>query len=428
MTSQHGLRKFFDQIKPFSKLFISPRYARVTSKVVEPELRLKDYLNDDYMDKVKKSLLARGDRRNGLNEIDFKQLKVNVSELVSRKEQVRSLWKDEDKSELVEQHKERICDLEQLVVPVLLRLPNLFNEDEVPTVGYDDQILKQTNTRYYDFKLLDAKRISYINELRKSSILGPHCEYLLGKGAQMSLALQKYFRKTIQQTFPEQTGRGFTYRHLHEVDGMDFLKSALIEAGNDYDALNFENDNLQLDLDERRDAQQLHLVGSCSNESMLSLLIKRQTVPKYLPARFLQFGSSYEQNLRQVNTVLLFSLVEKDFEISNNELKRIEQLIWNLYEPFNLPIRLRRLNVKRLQFTEYNRVELDVYFPHSREWRPIAHYSHYSDYLPYRVHCTEHHCLGGKLTNLNLLLDAILENHQTETGKLEIPDCIANHM
>lgn len=427
MASQHGLKKFASQVKPFSKLFISGKYASV-AKVAEPELRLKDHLNDEYLDKVKRSLMLRGVNRNGLGEVDFKQLKKNVRELLDRKEKSRILRKEGAARELIEVEWERIFALEKEVIPIVLRLPNLFDENEVPTEGYEDEVVKMTKTRQYDFKLLDARRISYINGLRKSSILGPHCEYLLGKGAQITLAAQKYFRHVIQQQFPEKIAKKMKHRHLHESDGLDLVKSGSLEAFNDYENLNYETDSLQLDLKEREDQQQLHLIGSCSPVGLLSLLSNREIDKKCLPARMIKFGSSYEQNLRQVNTIFLFSIVENDFTISNNEFKTIQRLIWHLYEPFNLPMRLKKVNLKRLLYNEYKRVELDIYFPYAREWRTIAHFSHYSNHLPERVQCTENHCMSGNLTDLGLLLDAILENYQTQTGKIEIPECIEKYM
>ena len=433
MTSQQSVRALVQTIKPFSKLFISPRFARVTYKVVEPDLKLNELLDDQYLEQVKRSLSLRTEGgkqpRNELAEVDFERFKSDLRELVNRKEQLREQLKEQDgeKSELVYEEKNRILDLEQQLVPIILRLPNVFNESEVPIDGFDDRVLKQTKTKFYDFKLLDGKRISYINDLRKSSILGPHCEYLLGKGALMSLALQKYFRRSIEQAFPEPTAT-VAHRHLHEVDGLDLIKSALIEAANDYDQLDYRNDPAILEQKEPDDKQHLHLVGSCSRESLLSLLIKKRLDKEYLPARFVQFGCRYEQNLRQVNTICLFTMVQNDFAVSDEELKRVESLLCELYEPLGVPIRLRRVNLKRLHFNEYNRVELDAYLPYSREWKRIAYFSHYGDHLARRMHSAEHHCLAGHLTDYSLLLDAILENHQTETGRLVVPDCIQTLM
>lgn len=429
MTSQHCVRALAQTVKPFSKLFISPSYAKVTYKIVEPELKLNEHLNDEYLEKIKQSLILRNytSERNGLNDqINFNKFKDQLKELLNRKERLLK-YVEGDKRELANEERKLIYNLEEQVIPIVLRLPNLFDETEVPTEGYDDRILKQSKIKMHNFKLLDCKRISYINGLRKSSILGPHCEYLIGKGALIHLALQKYFKKSIENAFPESNTKK-VYRNLHEVDGLDLIKSALIEAANDYDQLNYKTDTRRLDLQDSDEQQQLHLVGSCSKESLLSLLIKRRIDEKYLPARFVQYGSTYEQNLKQVNTICMFNIVKNDFNVSNDEFKKIETLIWDLYKELNLPIRLRRLNVKKLHFNEYNRVELDVYFPYSRDWKTIGHFAHYSDYLTTRVHSTDHHCLGGYLTDFSLLLDAILENNQTETGQLIVPECIENLM
>ena len=428
MASQQAVRALGQTIKPFSKLFISPRYARMTYKVVEPDLKLNEHLDEEYLERVKKSLSLRTDggrlSRNELPEIDFERFKSDLRELVNRKEQLSAKEKEaKGDNELVLEEKNRILDLEQQLVPIILRLPNVFNESEVPVDGFDDLVLKQTKIKRHDFKLLDGRRISYINDLRKSSILGPHCEYLLGKGALISLALQRYFRRSIEQAFPEPKAK-IPHRYLHEVDGLDLIKSALVEAANDYDQLDYRNDPTIVEQKEHEDKQHLHLVGSCSREGLLSLLIKKKLAEQYLPARFVQYGNRYEQSLRQVNTICLFSVVQNDFAASDAEMKRMESLMYDLYEPFGVPIRLRRVNLKRLHFNEYNRVELDVYLPYSREWKQIAYFSHYGDYLTRRVHSLEHHCLAGHLTDYSLLLDALLENHQTETGQLVMPDCI----
>lgn len=404
----------------------------MTYKVVEPDLKLNEHLDEEYLERVKKSLSLRTDggrlSRNELPEIDFERFKSDLRELVNRKEQLSAKEKEaKGDDELVLEEKNRILDLEQQLVPIILRLPNVFNESEVPVDGFDDLVLKQTKIKRHDFKLLDGRRISYINDLRKSSILGPHCEYLLGKGALISLALQRYFRRSIEQAFPEPKAK-IPHRYLHEVDGLDLIKSALVEAANDYDQLDYRNDPTIVEQKEHEDKQHLHLVGSCSREGLLSLLIKKKLAEQYLPARFVQYGNRYEQSLRQVNTICLFSVVQNDFAASDAEMKRMESLMYDLYEPFGVPIRLRRVNLKRLHFNEYNRVELDVYLPYSREWKQIAYFSHYGDYLTRRVHSLEHHCLAGHLTDYSLLLDALLENHQTETGQLVVPDCIQTLM
>lgn len=428
MTSQQRLRTLVQTVKPLSKLFIHPRYARVTYKVVEPDLKLNEHLDDEYLGKVKRSLSLRTDdgkwQRNGLTKIDFEQYKSNVRELLNRKEQLRKIVKEDDANpERLYEEKNRIQDLEEQVIPIALRLPNLFNENEVPVDGLDDLVLHQSNTKFYDFKLLDGKRISYIHELRKSSILGPHCEYLLGKGALISRALEKHFRRSIETAFPEPQA-SIVHRHLHEVDGLDLIKSALVEAANDYDQLDYVNDALIVQQREHEDQQHLHLVGSCAREGLLSLLVKRRLTSQYLPARFVQFGCAYEQSLRQVNTVCLFTIVQNDFTVSDAELKRVESLLCEMYAPLGVPIRLRRLHLKRLAFNEYNRVELDVYMPYSREWKRIGYFAHYGDHLTRRMNSNQHHCLAGHLTDYNLLLDAILENHQTGTGELVVPECL----
>ena len=434
MTTHQKLRALVQTVKPFSKLFISPRYAQTVYKVVEPDLRLSDYLNDDYLERVKRSLSLRTDEdkpsRNGLAKINFEQFKRDLRELLSQKEQLKAKLKESkeskesaDVSEQLREDKSRIQDLEEQVIPIALRLPNLFNEEEVPVDGFDDRVLKQTEIKRFDFKLLDGRRIAYIQELRKSSILGPHCEYLLGKGALIHLALQKHFRQSIETAFPEPAAR-IVHRHLHEVDGLDLVKSALVEAANDYEELDYRTDARIVEQKEHEDQQHLHLVGSCSKESLLSLLIKKKLNAKFLPARFVQFGCTYDQSLRQKNTICLFTIVPNDFSVSDGELKRMERLLCDMYEQLGLPIRLRRVNLKRLHFNEYNRVELDVYLPYSREWRLIAHFSHYGDHLTRRMHSANHHCLAGNLTDYSLLLDAILENHQTETGRLVVPDCL----
>lgn len=163
-------------------------------------------------------------------------------------------------------------------------------------------------------------------------------------------------------------------------------------------------------------------------KGLLGLLIKKRIDKEYLPARYIQFGPKYDQTFKQKNTICMFTIVENDFKVSNNELKLMEELIWSLYAKLNLPIRLRRLCLSNLNLNEYNSIELDIYLPYSKEWKKIANFTHYSDYLTTRVHDTSHHCLSGYLTDFSLLLDAILENYQTETDELIIPDCIKEYM
>lgn len=206
------LTRSIEDLKPFSNLFISEKYKSVCYKVVEPDLKLESYLDDEYLDRLKKVINQRD--IDELKNINWLKIKDDVKELIERRSRLKENLKHEN-FEAIEKENVDLFKLEDRLIPTLLRLPNMFDEDEVPL--NDDKILKETRTKFHKFKLLDCKRISYLNNIRKSSIIGPHCEYLLGKGALINLALQKYFRNSIKASFPEPEPRkDLVHRHLHE--------------------------------------------------------------------------------------------------------------------------------------------------------------------------------------------------------------------
>lgn len=200
-----------DQLETFSKLYVSEKYKSVTYKVVEPKLKLESLLDDEYLNKLKKVIKLR--KIDELNDINFEELKIDAKKLIEIKDIIKELLRKED-WDLIHKENVKLFELEEKIVPTILKLPNLFDEEQVP-LDSEDKILKQIKPKSFNFKLLDCKRISYLNNIRKSSIIGPHCEYLLGKGSLIYLALNKYFKNSIKDALPEpNTNR--IYRHLHE--------------------------------------------------------------------------------------------------------------------------------------------------------------------------------------------------------------------
>ena len=274
------------------------------------------------------------------------------------------------------------------------------------------------------FKLLDAKRISYIHEIRKSSVIGPSCDFLIGDGARMAMAIRAYFKKSIRNFLSRQKGE------VHEMSGLDFVKSAIVEACNDARERSFEQDRLRLNRGVKtlHNSQQMHLAGHSSLEAVCAMLNKRHVNRDSLPLRFLQDGASYDQSMRQSNSIHLSSVTLNDQSEANAEYDLLVSELWNCYSQLQLPVMLCKSSSRLMQANQYASHEVLVYFPCVKEWTKVAELNHYSDYLPRRLGLEDLQMIGGSLVDVNLLVDAILENTQDERAQYHIPVCVKKFM
>ncbi|RWS16917.1 serine-tRNA ligase-like protein [Dinothrombium tinctorium] len=300
--------------------------------------------------------------------------------------------------------------IEDKIMPLILRLPNAISVD-VPVDG--SRVVRCVSPKTENrFKLLDYRKLAYINQTMFSSIIGPNSNYLHDEGAEIHQALINHFAKLLRK------------ERFLDFSGLDFVKTAIVEACNDISIRNYKQDSLMIKEGFKVKSQQkLHLVGDAALESKLAFLIKYHSSNK-LPVRLFSIGAEYDQSLKQVNTIHCLSAVENNAEKSEIEMKLILDTLWEGYVNLKLPCRMVNCQHLLLHDHEYLRYIIELNFPSTNTWKIVARISHYGHYLSNRLGLEKVHLIDASAIDTTVVLASIMENNQLDDGKFKIPECI----
>lgn len=438
---------------PFSSLYVSPKYARQMFKVIEPNIDLNVLVDKARIDLLEKSLSAReinlkssvsmDEELMGSNGSIINQLVVDIKKLIEERQQLAPLsdkysqldeefkYKSkkgikitQDEIESMESAKinalkqrEIVFDLEDILFPVILNLPNLIRED-VP-VGEEIHVIDsfEPAKKNQDFKILDHVKLGYINDAIYSSIIGPHSNFLIGDGAQLHYSLMVFFSKNLR------------LNGYHDLTGLDFVKSAIVEGCNAKQERNFNEDPMRISRGYagKSFAQQMHLVGDSSLESMVASLNKRLLSRDKLPLRFFSIGTDfncYNAEVSSANVIRCLSFTSDNVSIANDEMDLVYNHHWNAYKELQLPLRSVKVSAQDLKASEYSAYEIELWSPAKKSWISSSRISHYSDYLSRRLAFKDVQIIDSCLLNSHTLVAAIVECNQTEKGSFDIPQAL----
>lgn len=428
----------------FSTLYISGRYAKKIMAPIRSKLNFKQLLNPEYREKLKTSIERRNPAVIAVKLSDVDDLIGPVEQLIKYKEdnektaaervsegqrikiQVDSGVDYETVDKIVlNQLKERLTsiqaslwDLEDQIVPKILNLPNIISDD-VPNPG-DNEIVKESIRRPEDelkaFKILDYVKLNYINEGFYSSMTGPNAIYGLGKIGLLNHALIDYFSHRLRCN-------GFI-----DFSGLDFVKSAVVEAVRDRSQKDFANDAFRIKRGHKADAdnQQMHLSGDGSLESMAAYICKRHKNTKddlKLFAAGCEYNK-YDHLLVQSLVVRTCSLLKgEDANIKcEQEMDRVLHVIWNSYEDLKLMSRVKKVNSHCLSSNEYIRYDIETYKPSSGIWMPSGSVSNYTNFIPLRLGIENNaHLISAVAVNTQPVMMSIVESNQGVNAKFTIP-------
>jgi hypothetical protein len=425
---------------PYSSLFVTSKHATKMVSLIRPELNLNRYEDNAYIQRLIYSIELRGLQA----EFDVKDIQDKVRQTIRLRKQIeqckyelrqlkhvkssdsnlkdgesndfRSL-KDESIKAQAELH-----ELEEQLIPLLMKLPNLLSPEV--NESYELMQVRSVSPAKPTFKLLSAKQVSYVNEIRKHSIVGPYTEYWIGEGATLCDALRKFFKVELKSLLQEHEGQ------VHEIDGLDMIKSAIVEACNDPQSKAYDSDRLRLNrgVSTTAHSQQMHLVGHCSLEAVAAMLSKRPLNMDELPVRFVQDGATYDQRMVQSDGLHLLSVTHDRPHQAEREYQLLLDSVWRLYEKLKLPIMLCNVSARLLPANQQSGHELLIYLPYERQWQKAAELAHYGDYLPARLGLQHLQMIGCNILNNSLMMDAILENGQDQKARYSVPTCVQKYM
>ena len=433
------------QVLPFSSLYVSGKYLSQMRPILRPHIDLEELVSEPRISMLEESI-AKRDLLKDDSHIDLSQLVARIRMLIAANKKLSALqqqyevlhtklFKDKEKvptdtyivqlKELKAEVKElqsQVWPLEEEIMPQILSLPNVLSK-EVP-VPTEEVVLRSKNRRTTKklFKMLDHVKLSYINESVYGSIAGPSSVYYVGQMAKLHILATKSIVSILRRN------------NFIDVTGLDFIKSAVIEASNSKNERHYRLDPLRIDRGSDSGVssnQQMHLVGNASLEALCTTLIKllpsastsSSELPKAMKKpRLFSSGCNYQSNAslpRQYHTVQGLSLV---FGVDEavSEMNDLLDVLWSFYEQFDVACRVIKCNSSQLADNEYEANVIEVWMPSRGDFVPAGRISNYTDYLPNRLGKKNSFFVGCSL-DIDQLISILVENYQDENGKIVLP-------
>ncbi|KAF8792801.1 Serine--tRNA synthetase-like protein Slimp [Argiope bruennichi] len=426
-----------------STLYVPGRYGAEMYQIVRPVISVEDISRN--LDKIRQSCHLRG------IDVDLKNIVDSLQQLESERrefasfvekdrqyiEELKQLHSSGDEARLnslkkehevfiekLKSAKEKLHNTEELILPVVQRIPNLIHE-LTPLLS---DITEERNSCHseQDFNLLPHTDICKQPSLLKFSKNKAKSYYFKGVLADLELAIQIYFCNKLSKN------------DYGAISCADFCKSFLLEAvGRDPYSV---KQTIPIKMRVER-GQMLHLVGGASFESFCAYLTNMNVSKTNLPMKYFSIGRLYNAENSEPMTFDLFSVVQstsihcltccEDGQSENEEFEAMFDLISACYNDFKIPFRIVNCSSKRLNVAECRRKQLEIWSPSKHMYIPVAHVSGYSDFVSKRLHSTygiEHivegycHLVEGVAVNIPVLIGCIVENFQKPNELFHFPE------
>ena len=429
---------------PYSSLYVSGRYGTKMFKVFNPlyDVGYLKYLNNNR-DLVRELIWKRNIRIShdfdtifGDIEklIDFKVKLMPLEEsrnkmqkkMEIKKKKGKPIGKDENDENVfinelndlklkVNELHEQIWDLEEIVIPFVLNLPNDLHENVKSYLNTVQSFKPVKNDG--EFKQLNHNQLSYINQCYYKSLVGPKSDYLLGEGAKLQFALVNYFSNFLSEKL-----------NFIEISGIDFVKSAVLEACNytDFNHLKQHSCRITLGYDTTEDNQQLHLVGNSSFESLIAVLKNSINDSELKDKNVFSVGTQFIGDFQQYQAIHGVCFTDK-FQ-STKLINQIFNLCFDQFKSLDIKSRLTHCNVVLMKPNEYDRYEIDIWIESKRQWINVFYIRQFNDYVSRRLGIKDLEIIDLSISCSNALIFSIIEHHQTSNGKFTMPKCLQNFM
>lgn len=362
-----------------------------------------------------------------LDNIHLKTLKDDAAKLIKLKDRLAKNEKDlggsGDNNPLIEVI-EQLEAIEERVMPIAIAIPNRSSK----LVPESDTVIQQIESDFADrenlTKVLNHTKLSYINSCYSKSVVGPNSHYYTGIGAKLQYGLADFFTAELEA------------KDFIQTSGMCLTKSAVVEAANSKDLKNYMNDPCRI-LPNKHQYTTLHLVEA-SREALVSFISMLEPKVADNPLKLMTTGTGYregslwfdsdDKRVTQFQTLHALQLTSSIEPHSVKEFHVMRDLVWGLYLKLSLPSRLVHCSLDSLISNEYDAYRIDIWLPSRQQWIPTGRVSHYLDYITVRTGMKRGHIIDSTVYDGQALFAAIIENHQTSTGRFIIPSVIKEHM
>jgi seryl-tRNA synthetase len=316
----------------------------------------------------------------------------------------------------------------------MMSLPNLINES-VP-IGSDEK--ENVVLRYHgtitnsDFFLKDhvdvANTLDLLDIDRASKIAGARFYFLKNELVKLNLALINYALDFLAK-------KGYNLSQPPFMIKREAMEGAVIL--DDIEDMIYKIDN-----------DDLYMIGT-SEHSMASMHMNEIFNGKTLPLRYASISPCFRKeagahgkDTKGIFRVHQFEKVEQFVysrpEESEQEHERILAIAEEFYDLLGIPFRTVLLCSADLGKTSSKTYDLEAWMPSQKAYREIVSSSNCVDFqarrlrIRFREKTNEEtrlvHTLNGTLVATERTMACILENYQTSTGTIKIPDVLQHYM
>lgn len=410
------------------------RFIRENAELVQEKAKQKGYDID-----VQK-LLQLDDKRRDLQQ--------QIEELRAQRNQLADAAKGQKPSmEQVEQGKQlkdRLTDLESQIDPIeaelnslLAGVPNIF-PDDTPQGGEEanreekvshstDALKRKEESNAIDHLSWGEER-GFIDFERGAKVAGTKFYFLKGLLVELELAVAQMGIELAKK-------HGFSAMMVPHMVNTRTLEGAGFSArGEEKQIYKIEDEDLNLIA-----TAEIPLTGFYADE-----ILNENDLPIMYagisPAYRVEGGAYGKFNrglfrTHQFNKLELYvySLPEKSEEIHQKMVALEEEFCQML----DIPYRVVRIAAGDLGAPAYKKFDVEYYSPADKSYRELMSCSNVTDYqarrlnIRYRTGSGEIkyvHTLNGTLAAMSRIPIAIIENHQTSEGKVQIPKALQPYM
>ncbi|KAK0088251.1 hypothetical protein PV325_012665 [Microctonus aethiopoides] len=446
-----NIRGEFHQLRHYtSALFIPGSHASKTFAFLSPNLDFDKYFTD--VPQLQRELDHRGlnlDASELKNSWDFyKYIKNNKKTVEKRREeiafQIKKLKKantDENEKQQLEELKlqgtvlrrdlkiikEALWEIEETVIPRLLKLPNRL-DDKTPN---EPVVMRSIKQKREPTKINRKNHIDIGKSLGLIEYKNPLNYYLCNDAALFEIGITTWMGKLLADN------------GMIRVCGTDFGRSLLVEAAslNHEDPFEtfFLNDNENI---AKETCSRLHLMGGASIVAFLAMHTKQLINPKHIPICYYSIGRQYQPLMKpsqsqvglfgvsQATVVHCMALVNNnDSDEHKNQFEKLINAALEIYDNLGVHYRVVLRPIGDLNCSESLRISFELWSSSCQNYIEVGHLSVYGNYFSKRLLIAYQTPTGrdypaiisGTLLSVPKLLGCLLEE---DVEKFSIPSCI----
>jgi seryl-tRNA synthetase len=374
------------------------------------------------LDRERRGVLLTVEERRGTRNVvseEIGQARRNKEDASAKIEAMRAVGEE------IKGLEARLKDIETALEAELLQVPNL-PEPTAPAGGEEDSVVMHTwgKPREFSFSPKDhldlAARSDMIDMERGARTSGSRFAYLKGDLVFLQFALVQYALQKL-------AGKGFR----------PVIVPVLVRDEAMYGTGFFPTDMQQV---YRIEADGLNLVGT-SEVPLAALHMDEILDEAELPVRYVGYSSCFRREagaagkdtrgifrVHQFDKVEMFSFCTPDRSPEEHDFMRsVEE---EILQELGLPYRAVNIAAGDLGAPAAKKYDLEAWLPTQERYREVTSCSNCTDYQARRLKVRAKgerggpyllHTLNGTVVAVGRTMIAIMENYQTEEGRIETP-------